>query len=75
MEVQTVKTTGKLTPMRAIRLKCLDCSAGSAKEIRLCPIPDCELYIYRMGKNPAYAGRKGNAEALRKYAESQQSSQ
>ncbi len=74
MEVLTVETAKKLTPIRAIRAKCLDCSAGSAKEVRLCVIPDCPLYMYRMGKNPAYAGKKGNVEALRRYAESQKSS-
>ncbi len=56
----------KLTPMKAIRLKCLDCSAGSSKEVRLCVIPECVLYPYRMGKNPAMAGRKGNTDALTK---------
>ena len=57
----------KLTPMRAIRAKCLDCSAGSAHEVRLCPVETCALYTYRMGKNPALAGRKGNTEALEAY--------
>ena len=40
------------TPVRAIRLKCLDCSNGSAHEVKLCVIPHCPLYPYRMGKNP-----------------------
>lgn len=41
-----------LTPIKAIRTKCLDCCCGSAKEVELCPIPDCSLYPYRFGKNP-----------------------
>lgn len=41
-----------LTPIKAIRAKCLDCCCGSAKEVELCPIPDCSLYPYRFGKNP-----------------------
>ncbi len=41
-----------LTPIKAIRAKCLDCCCGSAKEVELCPIPDCTLYPYRFGKNP-----------------------
>lgn len=45
-----------LTPVKAIRVKCLDCSNGQMKEIRLCPITDCPLYRFRMGKNP---NRKG----------------
>lgn len=40
------------TPMRAIRLKCLDCSTGSAHEVSLCEVDDCPLWKYRMGKNP-----------------------
>jgi len=62
----------KLTPLRAIRKKCLDCSNGSSQEVKLCPIEDCELYQYRMGKNPAYSGRKGNVESLRKWKSEQE---
>lgn len=29
------------TPLRAIRLKCLDCTCGQITEVRECPIPDC----------------------------------
>jgi len=57
----------KMTPCKAIRLKCLDCSCGSSNEVKLCPILDCPLYPYRFGKNPAYAGRKGNPQVLAKY--------
>ena len=41
-----------LTPIKAIRAKCLDCMCGQAGEVRLCPIEDCALYPYRFGKNP-----------------------
>jgi len=65
----------RLTPIKAIRAKCLDCSAGSHKEIRECPIDRCSLYPYRMGKNPYIKRRKGSnvagMEALRKYREDQ----
>ena len=47
----------KLTPIRAIRLKCLDCSAESPHEVNKCVIPECSLYIYRFGKNPAKKGQ------------------
>lgn len=56
------------TPIKAIRLKCLDCCAGSSKEIRLCPIKDCSLYPYRLGKNPNRKSRElteEQKEALR----------
>lgn len=41
-----------LTPIKAIRAKCLDCCCGSAREVEFCPILDCSLYPYRFGKNP-----------------------
>jgi len=42
----------KLTPIKAIRAKCLDCCAGQPKEVRLCSIEKCPLYPYRMGHRP-----------------------
>lgn len=42
----------KLTPMRAIRHKCLECSGGSQYEVRECPIEKCPLYAYRFGHRP-----------------------
>jgi hypothetical protein len=42
----------ELTPVKAIRRKCLDCSAGSAHEVLHCPITDCPLYPYRLGHRP-----------------------
>jgi hypothetical protein len=53
----------KLTPIKAIRKKCLDCCAGQVSEIRRCTIPDCPLFGYRFGKNPARQGL-GNRENL-----------
>jgi hypothetical protein len=48
----------RLTPIKAIRANCLDCMGGSSKEVRLCNRPECFLFPYRLGKNPARA-RKG----------------
>ena len=39
-------------PMKAIRLKCLDCVCHQEKLIRECTITACALYPYRMGKYP-----------------------
>ena len=44
------------TPLHAIKLKCLECSCGSLKEVKECVIPDCALYPYRLGSNPARKG-------------------
>ena len=43
------------TPIKSIREKCLDCTAGSRKEIRLCTVVQCALYPYRFGKRPSKA--------------------
>lgn len=52
----SVKTpTSNLTPLRAIRLKCLDCSGESRLEVRLCPVRRCPLWPYRLGKKPDFA--------------------
>ena len=40
------------TPMKSIRAKCLDCSGGSPKEVRECPIKNCSLFPYRFGRRP-----------------------
>jgi len=41
------------TPIQAIRAKCLDCSYGQPKEVRLCPVKNCPLWPYRLGRRPA----------------------
>ena len=41
-----------MTPMKAIRAKCLDCCCGSFQEVRLCTVEKCPLYPYRFGKRP-----------------------
>ena len=41
------------TPIKSIREKCLDCTNGSRKEIRLCTVVQCALYPYRYGKRPS----------------------
>lgn len=42
----------RVSPLRALRLKCLDCCNGSAQEVRLCTAVDCPSWPFRMGKNP-----------------------
>jgi hypothetical protein len=43
-----------MTPVKAIRAYCLDCSNNQPKEVKLCPHIACPLYEFRMGKNPNY---------------------
>lgn len=46
----------RIPPLKAIRLKCLDCCCGSSNEVKLCPAEKCPLHPYRFGKNPNRAG-------------------
>ena len=45
-------TMKKLTPIKAIRVKCVDCSGGSYTEVTLCTVTRCPLYPYRTGHRP-----------------------
>jgi len=49
----------RLTALKAIRLRCLDCSGGSSYEVKNCPcnrnegvLEKCPLYPFRFGKRP-----------------------
>ena len=44
-----------LSPLKAIRQHCLAC-AKRPKYVRLCDTPDCYLFPFRMGHNPARNG-------------------
>ena len=39
-------------PLKAIRLKCLECMSKSAAEIQRCHIEECSLWPFRFGHNP-----------------------
>lgn len=54
------------TPLRSIRLKCLDCCCYSALEVRLCPCTDCALHVYRFGKNPNRRKKAAEGHSLAK---------
>jgi hypothetical protein len=45
-----------VTPLKAIRARCLDCNAGNDAEVRRCEITDCALHRLRMGKGSKGAG-------------------
>ena len=42
----------KKSPLWCIRQHCLECSCGSAYEVKNCVIHDCNLYSFRLGNNP-----------------------
>ncbi len=38
--------------LRALRLRCIDCCAGSAIEVRRCTAVECPAWPFRMGTSP-----------------------
>jgi hypothetical protein len=68
-----------LTPMKAIRAKCIDCSGDNRSEVALCVVRDCPLWYYRSGKktgmkrNFTEEQRKQASDRLRRYHEKEKS--
>jgi hypothetical protein len=69
MEPEEFEAMGheRMSPMEAIRAKCLDCCAGSPHEVALCVAMACPSWPFRMGKNPWRAPiSEERREALRR---------
>lgn len=49
---------GYVSPMKAIRLKCLDCCCGQFNEVSGCTATGCPSYRFRSGKNPNCSGTR-----------------
>ena len=52
----------RFTRGKAIRLKCLDCCAGSYSEVRQCSAIYCPLHRYRMGREEITENRADTQE-------------
>lgn len=52
----------RISPLKSIRLKCLDCCCRSSNEVKLCPVTNCPLYPFREGHNPFIAKRENTEE-------------
>lgn len=48
------------SPLKAIRLNCLECSGGSYKEVENCKVIDCYLYPFRFGVRPNTLKKRGS---------------
>jgi hypothetical protein len=57
--------TVELTRRKAIRERCLNCSAWSPKEVETCELNDCPLYAFRMSQGKQNA--KARSKALVAY--------
>ena len=49
-----------VSPLKAIRAKCQDCSYLQPSEIRLCEAVNCALWPFRAGKHPLVGRRRKN---------------
>ncbi|WP_321404536.1 hypothetical protein [Maridesulfovibrio sp.] len=57
----------KLTPLKAIRAKCVDCCGDNRKEVAACPVENCPLWIFRAGKRPKEDYDKSPLKTIRAY--------
>jgi hypothetical protein len=51
----TPKTQKRLTPIPAMRARCLNCTGNERATVRRCVHTDCQLWPYRMGHRPQEA--------------------
>ena len=51
-----------MTPIQAIRAKCLDCCCDQVNEVKLCTAERCPLHPFRLGKNPNIKPREYTEE-------------
>jgi len=42
----------RMSPLKAIRARCLDCCCGSTYEVNRCPAQRCPSWPFRHGHNP-----------------------
>ena len=54
------RSKARMSALRAIRFKCLDCMVGQVNEVTKCDILECSLWEFRMGHNPT---REDSAKA------------
>jgi len=64
--------TQELTPIRAIRKKCLDCCCWNQAEVKHCSITDCPLHGFRFGRDPGRKNKPWTEERRQKAADSLQ---
>ena len=77
MRIDTIKTDEEFKKevsentnvLRAIRLKCLDCSTYNINEIKECPVKNCPLFPFRNGNNPFRKKKELSEEERNKLSE------
>lgn len=58
-DAATAKRAGhkQISPMKAIREKCLDCCCAQPSEVRACEAVKCALWPFRSGSHPYTAAK------------------
>lgn len=64
--------TTKANILSAIRQKCLDCSCYQPNEVRNCSLTKCDLWPYRMGRDPEPGPARGAAKSSLSRSDSNQ---
>jgi len=54
-----------LTPIKAVRAYCIECSGFDRVEVKGCEMVDCPLWPYRMGHRPKKNPDHGAAQAAK----------
>lgn len=54
-KINNVEYSKEISPLKAIRLNCLECSGGLSDAVKDCPIETCAVYPFRFGKDPSRA--------------------
>ena len=49
-DMKDAKEGNITSPLKAIKLFCIDCCGGSFQEVKKCPCKKCPLYNFRVGK-------------------------
>jgi len=52
--------------VKTIRARCDDCGEGGFQARKNCEFPNCPLYQYRLGTNPARKGKGGRGVRFKK---------
>ena len=68
-KLQRLVDANRLTPVKAIRIKCLDCMGFQPSEVLKCPCNGnesslCSLYKYRMGKRARHKPKESTPTQL-----------
>jgi hypothetical protein len=57
-----------MSPLKALRARCIDCCADQPSEVRLCTAVTCPSWPFRMGANPWREISEGRRKAGRRLA-------